>query len=104
MKKRDIEKLSKTAKADNGQKTAPSVPVRVSGEGVVLTRESVDALSEAIVARLIAHLVELLPVVARVGAADTVRSLEKSTTILNRAIDEGLVVASLIKERLHEPA
>lgn len=97
MKKSEIEKLAKNARSG---KAAQSASERVAPGDVTLTRESIDAISEAVVARLVAHLVELLPVIARVGAADTVRSLEKSQTILSRAIDEGLVAASLIKERI----
>ena len=59
-----------------------------------LSRESVDALADAILARLTA----LLPICARIAAADTLHTAQKPETVMRDAIVEGIMAANTLKE------
>lgn len=58
----------------------------------------VDELAAKVAEALWAKLGRLLPIYARLAAADTVRTVEKPEKVIRRAIDEGLVAAELIRK------
>jgi len=94
MRKKDIEKLARSAaKSDAAheiaQKAAPIAQEREDAQGVILDPSSVAELSDAIVAGVRAVLIELGPILARIAAADTVRTVEQPGTVLGRAVLEG---------------
>lgn len=95
MRKSDIDKLARSkgnrAIAQDARKTPQE---RTDAQAVNLSRESADAIVGAIIERLAA----MLPIYARLAAADTIHTAQEPKTVLRHAIDEGKLAAKLIKE------
>ena len=72
---------------------------REDARGVELSAKSVKALAEAIVSGIVAELEKMLPIMARIAAADTVHTCEHAATIFRRVIREGLRAAEIYAER-----
>ena len=107
MRKSEIEKLAEhtrdRAEARPAKRGAPDARERpykrTDGAAVNLSSEAVCAIAEAVAAAVVARLEELLPICARVAAADTMRSMQQPETVLRKAVDEGLIAAGIIRER-----
>jgi hypothetical protein len=65
------------------------MPVGTDWRGVA------EMIAEAVEARLM----RLMPVFARLTAADTIHTTERPETVMRRAISEGLAAAGLIQEQ-----
>ena len=92
MRKSDIEKL---ARQRPPKRTAPDA--RTDGAAVNLSRETIGELADAVAAAIVAHLKALLPVCARLAAADTIHTAQKPETVLRSAISEGALAAQIIE-------
>jgi hypothetical protein len=103
MRKSDIEKLSKGKPAQvraNGSRggIAPdAAQKRETREAVNLSRETINALADAVAGAIVTRLGVLLPVCARLAAADTVHTVQKAETVLRGAVSEGEQAAAIIK-------
>ena len=62
------------------------------GGAVELSAGSVRAIAEAVAEKL----VEIGPKLARLAAADTIHSVERSETLFRRAIEEGASASALL--------
>ena len=108
MRKSDIEKLGKGKPAQvraNGSRggIAPdardAAGSRQTREAVNLSRETINALADAVAGAIATRLGVLLPVCARLAAADTIHTVQKAETVLGDAIKEGLLAGGLIWEK-----
>lgn len=108
MRKADIEKLWKGKPAQvraNGSSggIAPDArerpQERETREAVNLSRETIDALADAVAGAIMTRLGVLLPICARLAAADTIHTVQKAETVLGDAIKEGLLAGGLIWEK-----
>lgn len=108
MRKSDIEKLGKGKPAQvraNGSRggIAPDArerpQERETREAVNLSRETINALADAVAGSIVTRLEVLLPVCARLAAADTIHTVQKAETVLGDAIKEGLLAGGLIWEK-----
>ncbi len=106
MRKSDIEKLGKGKPAQvraNGSQggIAPdareAAQEREEREAVNLSRETINALADAVAGAIVTRLGVLLPVCARLAAADTIHTVQKAETVLRGAIKEGETAAAMIK-------
>ena len=106
MRKSDIEKLGKGKPAQvraNGSRggIAPDArerpQERETREAVNLSRETINALADAVAGAIVTRLGVLLPVCARLAAADTVHTVQKAETVLRGAVSEGEQAAAIIK-------
>ena len=106
MRKADIEKLAKRKRNEQPTKSpggtiAPdaqeAAQEREEAGAVNLTPETCRALGEAVAVAICARLAKMLPIMARVAAADTLRSCQQRETIFKHAIDEGKFVALMLK-------
>ena len=57
-----------------------------------------EELSTAVAVKLLDGLKTLLPIIARLAAADTLHTTERPETVLDRAIKEGKLAASILKD------
>jgi len=100
MNKRQIQQRERQGEKRQAQgiahKASNSRQERAEAQGVVIAQSSIDALADAISARLIDVLTKLGPQLARLAAVDTIRTTEKPETVLSRAIVEGKAAAVLI--------
>ena len=109
MRKADIEKLGQ-GKQPHGRapyqrpKFEPIAPdareaaqERQTREAVNLSRETINALADAFAGAIVTRLGVLLPVCARLAAADTVHTVQKAETVLRGAVSEGEQAAAIIK-------
>ena len=108
MRKSDIEKLGKGKPAQvraNGSRggIAPdareAAKERETREAVNLSRETINALADAVAGAIVTRMEVLLPVCARLAAADTIHTVQKAETVLGDAIKEGLLAGGLIWEK-----
>lgn len=108
MRKSDIEKLGKGKPAQvraNGSRggIAPDArerpQERETREAVNLSRETINALADAVAGVIVTRLEVLLPICARLAAADTIHTVQKPETVLGDAIKEGLLAGGLIWEK-----
>lgn len=108
MRKSDIEKLGKGKPAQvraNGSRggVAPdareAAQERETREAVNLSRETINALADAVAGAIMTRLGVLLPICARLAAADTIHTVQKAETVLGDAIKEGLLAGGLIWEK-----
>lgn len=108
MRKADIEKLGKGKPAQvraNGSRggIAPdareAAHERETREAVNLSRETINALADAVAGAIVTRLEVLLPICARLAAADTIHTVQKAETVLGDAIKEGLLAGGLIWEK-----
>jgi hypothetical protein len=108
MRKSDIEKMGKGKPAQvraNGSRggIAPDArerpQERETREAVNLSRETINALADAVAVAIVTRLEVLLPVCARLAAADTIHTVQKAETVLGYAIKEGLLAGGLIWEK-----
>jgi hypothetical protein len=108
MRKSDIEKLGKGKPAQvraNGSRggIAPdareAAKERETREAVNLSRETINALADAVAGAIVTRLEVLLPICARLAAADTIHTVQKPETVLGDAIKEGLLAGGLIWEK-----
>lgn len=106
MRKADIEKLGKDKPAqvranDLRGGIAPdareAAQERKTRESVNLSRETINALADAVAGAIVTRLGVLLPVCARLAAADTVHTVQKAETVLRGAVSEGEQAAAIIK-------
>ena len=102
MRKSEIEKLSRQPQDRAAKRIAPYARgeqpcKRLDGETIDLSRETIDALADAVAAAVVARLKELLPVCARVSAADTVHTVQRPESVLRDAVKEGRLAADIIK-------
>ena len=106
MRKSDIEKLGKGKPAQvraNGSRggIAPdareAAQERETREAVNLSRETINALADAVAGAIVTRLGVLLPVCARLAAADTIHTVQKAETVLRGAVSEGEQAAAIIK-------
>lgn len=65
---------------------------------VNLTAETIDAIVCGFSRELQRALLELGPILARLAAADTIRTVEKPARVLGRAIGEGQMAQALLDE------
>lgn len=104
MRKSDIERLAK-AKSAGGNRIAPDArraakaPAKVAA--VITTPESIKAIGDAVARNVIESLAVLLPVCARLAAADTLHTAQKPETVMRDAIAEGMTATMLIREIVH---
>ena len=108
MRKADIEKLGNAkplAVRANGSRggIAPDArerpQERETREAVNLSRETINALADAVAGAIVTRLEVLLPICARLAAADTIHTVQKPETVLGNAIKEGLLAGGLIWEK-----
>ena len=108
MRKADIEKLGKGKTAQvraNGSRSeiAPDArerpQERETREAVNLSPETINALADAVAGAIVTRLEVLLPICARLAAADTIHTVQKPETVLGNAIKEGLLAGGLIWEK-----
>ena len=108
MRKSDIEKLGKGKPAQvraNGSRggIAPdareAAQERETREAVNLSRETINALADAVAGAIVTRMEVLLPICARLAAADTIHTVQKAETVLGDAIKEGLLASGLIWEK-----
>ena len=106
MRKSDIEKLGKGKPAQvraNGSRGGIAPDAREAAQkrtqpgAVNLAPETIQALAEAVAVSVGAKMARLLPVVARIAAADTLHTCERGDTVLRHAIDEGIAAANLME-------
>ena len=71
---------------------------RETREAVNLSRETINALADAVAGAIATRLGVLLPVCARLAAADTIHTVQQAKTVLGDAIQEGMQAAAIIKE------
>lgn len=97
MRKADIDRMATAPKTTHGR-IAPEprrmAQERADGRTANLSRESIDALADAIVARL----ADVLPICARIAAADTLHTAQRPETVLRDAIAEGIMAANQLRE------
>lgn len=111
MRKADIEKLGQ-GKQPHGRapyqrpKFEPiasdareATQERETREAVNLSRETINALADAVAGAIVTRLEVLLPICARLAAADTIHTVQKAETVLGDAIKEGLLAGGLIWEK-----
>ena len=106
MRKADIEKLAKR-KRDEQPTKSPGVTIapdareaaqeREEAGAVNLTPETCRALGEAVAGAIVTRLEVLLPICARLAAADTIHTVQKAETVLRGAVSEGEQAAAIIK-------
>ena len=65
---------------------------------VNLTAETIDAIVGGVSREIRRALLEIGPMLARIAAADTIRTVEKPARVLGRAIDEGRMAQALLEE------
>ena len=103
MRKSDIEKLGKgkpaqvRANSSRGGIAPDAAKERETRELVNLSRETINALADAFAGAIVTRLGVLLPVCARLAAADTVHTVQKAETVLRGAVSEGEQAAAIIK-------
>lgn len=112
MRKSDIERLAKRKRAEaSGQPRTASgariaqiapdaregVQNRAEREAVNLSRETIGELADAVAAAIATRLGVMLPVCARIAAADTLRNIQQPATIFKHAVDEGILAAEVIR-------
>ena len=106
MRKSDIEKLGKGKPAQvraNGSRGGIAPDAREAAqeremcEAVSLSRETINALADAVAGAIVTRLGVLLPVCARLAAADTIHTVQQAKTVLGDAIQEGMQAAAIIK-------
>ena len=104
MRKADIEKFAKRKRAEvrgraDADSIAPDAPARKRTQpgAVNLAPETIQALAEAVAVSIGTKMARLLPVVARIAAADTLHTCERGDTVLRHAIDEGIAAANLME-------
>ena len=101
MRKSDIERLAK-AKPAGGNRIAPDARCAAKAHtdvaAVNLTPESVKAIGDAVARNVIESLAVLMPVCARLAAADTLHTAQKPETVMRDAIAEGMTAMVLIRE------
>lgn len=106
MRKADIEKLGNAkplAVRANGSRggIAPDAreqpQERETREAVNLSRETINALADAVAGAIATRLGVLLPVCARLAAADTIHTVQYKKTVLADAVKEGELAAEIIK-------
>ena len=105
MRKSDIERLAK-AKPAGGNRIAPDARRAVKAHTDVaavnlLTPENIKAIGDAVARNVIESLAVLLPVCARLAAADTLHTAQKPETVMRNAIAEGMTAMMLIRELVH---
>lgn len=109
MRKSDIERLAKRKRAEaSGQPgTAPAARIapdaregvqnRAEREAINLSRETIGELADAVAAAIATRLGVMLPVCARIAAADTLHNVQQPATIFKHAVDEGIIAAEVIR-------
>ena len=106
MRKAEIEKFAKRKRAEvRGRADADIIAPdareaaqkRTQPGAVNLAPETIQALAEAVAVSVGAKMARLLPVVARIAAADTLHTCERGDTVLRHAIDEGIAAANLME-------
>jgi hypothetical protein len=106
MRKSDIVKLGRGKPAQvraNGSRggIAPDARERLqereTREAVNLSRETINALADAVAGAIVTRLEVLLPICARLAAADTIHTVQKLETVLRGAVSEGEQAAAIIK-------
>ena len=109
MRKSDIERLAKRKRAEasgqpgtaSGARIAPDaregVQNRAERETINLSRETIGELADAVAAAIAMRLVVMLPVCARIAAADTLHNVQQPTTIFRHAVDEGIIAAEVMR-------
>ena len=104
MRKSDIENMARhsgnRATLTRQKRIAPDARERPCkrehGAAVNLSRETMDALAEAVAAAITKRLADLLPICARLAAADTLHTSQKPQTVLQDAITEGLMAVDML--------
>lgn len=111
MNKAKIERMAREARAKAAQAGARSktdsaiasdareaAKERETSVAVNLTPETVDAIVGGFSRELRRALLELGPILARLAAADTIHSVERTSTVIGRAVVEGRTAADVVKE------
>ena len=96
MNKRQIQQRERQGEKRQAQGTAhkaSSRQEREDAQGVVIARSSIEALADAIFERLRKH----GPLLARLAAADTIRTTEKPDTVFRRALSEAQLARAVIE-------
>jgi len=83
------------AKKKAGQRAAETEPAKMV---VDLSINSVQLLRDCLVADMKEFLIENLPRLARIAAADVIHTTEKADTVFTRALKEGDHVRDLMRE------
>lgn len=80
----------------SGATVAPTTPRNAAKAPVQPDwREFAELIANAVEARLM----RLMPVVARLAAADTIHTTERPETVMRHAIAEGRIAAEILKEQ-----
>lgn len=97
MNKRQIQQQERQGEKRQTQGTAHKASIsrqeREEAQGVVIARSSIEALADAIFERLRKH----GPLLARLAAADTIRTTEKPDTVFRRALSEAQLARAVIE-------
>ena len=91
-KKTIIERAKETPEAPQNRASQAK-----SGSGSTAT-DWAAKIADEISERLCKRLEALLPICARLAAADTLHTTERESTVLRRAIEEGVRAAGMLKE------
>lgn len=73
------------------------VQPRAEREAVNLSRETIGELADAVAAAIATRLGVMLPVCARIAAADTLHNVQQPATIFKHAVNEGIIAAEVIR-------
>ncbi|MBO7685782.1 MAG: hypothetical protein J6V72_05330 [Kiritimatiellae bacterium] len=104
MNKAKIEALARKSRAKSAkpEQTAPGAPEtackREERRAVNLTPETINALADAFSRELRHVLLEVGPILARLTAADTLHTCERTATVLGRALVEAQTAAAVMAE------
>ena len=89
----EVETAQEVAEPPKGQSEASR---GIGALGAVDADDFADKVANAVCARL----ERFLPICARLAAADTLHTMEGQPKVLNRAIDEGIAAADLIRAKM----
>ena len=81
------------ASPKNSKRKPTSGGEAIKGEAVELSAGSIRAIAEAVAEKLL----DIGPKLARLGAADTIHSVERPETVFRRAINEGASASELLR-------
>ena len=111
MNKAKIEKMAREARAKSAAartKTAPADAIapgarqaaqeRAAVQTVNLSPETIDAILRGFSRELRRVLVEVGPILARLGAADTVHTVERPPRVFGTALDEARIAQTVLTE------
>ena len=93
IQQRERQGAKRAAPQDIAHKASNSRQEREDAQGVVIARSSIEALADAIYERLRKHGALL----ARLAAADTIRTTERPETVFRRTLAEAKIAQAVIE-------